>query len=265
MKISHPLNLMLIEIDFLWKNNDLHAFCSMFWDSLILFHFRVTTSLQLFVEYIRTGELSDTLISVMLISYDCDCLHVHVCMSQSVFTNICGRKISFLSLVDQAYLQTVLWGYIPTFRATGIDAVLHISGLKLASLWSCVNVTSWLICVHIQAVFNLKCEPGCAELCLMFGWGSTSQQLKYVLSLLKHSADNVHITVWMEPFLWSGKLIKNICCDNQLWFCTKSDILFCWMECNSCSSKFFIGLGYFWLVFTFLSEDAKFLTAKYNS
>jgi len=63
-------------------------------------------------------------------------------MSQGVSTNIHGRKISFLSLVSQANLQKALQGYIPAFRDTSIDAVLHLSDLKLATNWSCMNVTS---------------------------------------------------------------------------------------------------------------------------
>ena len=94
-RFPSSLVLMLIETDFFWKCNDLHAFWSMSWDSLILFHFRVTTRLCIcfFVEYLHIGELSNRLIYGTLMNCEWDCMHVHVCMSLGVFTNTHGRKI----------------------------------------------------------------------------------------------------------------------------------------------------------------------------
>lgn len=41
----------------------------------------------------------------MLMNCDLDCMYVHICVSQGVFTNIHVRKISILSVVNQASLQ----------------------------------------------------------------------------------------------------------------------------------------------------------------
>lgn len=135
MKISQSIKFDANRY-FLWKSNDLHAFWSMSWESLILFHFRVTTSLWLFLCKILVCSRTIKQINIWNVNQlwmwlsTCTCLCHRVCLQISV-----GERCNFCPCSTKPVFKWCSEVQIPTFQTWN----LHLTG----------HVWMWLPDLHV--------------------------------------------------------------------------------------------------------------------